>query len=161
MVCVPESMLPGKNRFRRTCITANMYKTYLWLVGNGGMEYNYNYYDYHSSIPYQPKAGKLRLWDISFYSIIGTLRYAATDNYAAAAPLPSCFLTYGECCWTGTVLLPKLSNRGKFKRNRRHINSLCESHSESGVISSSSSGPEHQPLFEAPFTRSSENLVRL
>ena len=73
MVCVPESMLPGKNRFRRTCITANMYKTYLWLVGNGGMEYNYNYYDYHSSIPYQPKAGKLRLWDISFYSIIGTL----------------------------------------------------------------------------------------
>ena len=26
--------------------------TYLWLVGNGGMGYNYNYYDYHSSIPY-------------------------------------------------------------------------------------------------------------
>ena len=25
---------------------------YLWLVGNGGMGYNYNYYDYHSSIPY-------------------------------------------------------------------------------------------------------------
>ena len=26
--------------------------TYLWLVGNGGMGYNYNYYCYHSSIPY-------------------------------------------------------------------------------------------------------------
>ena len=27
--------------------------TYLWLVGNGGMEYNSNYYYYyHSSIPY-------------------------------------------------------------------------------------------------------------
>ena len=25
---------------------------YLWLVGNGGMGYNYNYYSYHSSIPY-------------------------------------------------------------------------------------------------------------
>ena len=28
---------------------------YLLLVGNGGMEYNYNCYYYHSSIPYQPK----------------------------------------------------------------------------------------------------------
>ena len=27
-------------------------KTYLWLVGNGGMGYNYSYYYYHSSIPY-------------------------------------------------------------------------------------------------------------
>ena len=27
-------------------------KTYLWLVGNGGMGYNYNCYYYHSSIPY-------------------------------------------------------------------------------------------------------------
>ena len=26
--------------------------TYLWLVGNGGMGYNYIYYYYHSSIPY-------------------------------------------------------------------------------------------------------------
>ena len=26
--------------------------SYLWLVGNGGMEYNYNYYYFHSSIPY-------------------------------------------------------------------------------------------------------------
>ena len=26
--------------------------TYLWLVGNGGMGYNCNYYYYHSSIPY-------------------------------------------------------------------------------------------------------------
>ena len=26
--------------------------TYLWLVGNGGMGYIYNYYYYHSSIPY-------------------------------------------------------------------------------------------------------------
>ena len=25
---------------------------YLWLVGNGGMGYNCNYYYYHSSIPY-------------------------------------------------------------------------------------------------------------
>ena len=31
--------------------------TYLWLVGNGGMRYNFNYYYYHSSIPYQPKVG--------------------------------------------------------------------------------------------------------
>ena len=28
-----------------------MKNTYLWLVGNGGMGY-YNYYYYHSSIPY-------------------------------------------------------------------------------------------------------------
>ena len=26
--------------------------TYLWLVGNGRMGYNFNYYQYHSSIPY-------------------------------------------------------------------------------------------------------------
>ena len=26
--------------------------TYLWLVGNEGMGYNYNYCYYHSSIPY-------------------------------------------------------------------------------------------------------------
>ena len=25
---------------------------YLWLVGNEGMGYKYNYYYYHSSIPY-------------------------------------------------------------------------------------------------------------
>ena len=30
---------------------------YLWLVGNGGMGYNYNYFFYHSSIPYFPKVG--------------------------------------------------------------------------------------------------------
>ena len=27
-------------------------EAYLWLVGNGGMGYNYIYYYYHSSIPY-------------------------------------------------------------------------------------------------------------
>ena len=26
--------------------------SYLWLVGNGGMKYNYNYCYYQSSIPY-------------------------------------------------------------------------------------------------------------
>ena len=33
------------------------HSSYLWLVGNGGMGYNYNDYYYHSSIPYYPKVG--------------------------------------------------------------------------------------------------------
>ena len=37
-----------RHRYRRLVVDYS----YLWLVGNGGMGYNDNYYYYHSSIPY-------------------------------------------------------------------------------------------------------------
>ena len=33
-------------------VCSHCFFSYLWLVGNGGMGYNYNCYYYHSSIPY-------------------------------------------------------------------------------------------------------------
>ena len=45
-----RSELPLPHRLHLWCALRAM--TYLWLVGNGGMGYEYNYYYYHSSIPY-------------------------------------------------------------------------------------------------------------
>ena len=46
---------PGFLRPTNCCLPSMLNQPYLWLLGNGGMGYKYNYYYYHSSIPYQPK----------------------------------------------------------------------------------------------------------
>ena len=48
----PSSVAVVGTGFRRILAKLWIILSYLWLVGNGGMGYNCNYYYYHSSIPY-------------------------------------------------------------------------------------------------------------
>ena len=62
----------------------DLHPTYLWLVGNGGMGYNFNYYYYHSSIPYLPKVGLpySNPWTVKILTRLPTFKVSMTLDAA-------------------------------------------------------------------------------